>query len=609
MSLLQLSGTGFLALVLWKLFRRLTRPRNPLEDVAGPEKEHWLKGNYHRIFQDGWDYNLQLAEKYGGAVKIHGLLGTLQLYVSDPRALHNIVVKEQHIFEETDMFILGNKLIFGEGLISTLGDQHRKQRKMLTPVFSLANMRDLLPVIQPIADKMRDVLLGLIPPGEDPHEIDLVPWMSRGTLEYVCQANLGYTFHALEPDKTNEYAKAVRNLSPTALSIILLRPFVPFFVRNFSLHLRNQLVEYLPITRLRVQLHELRRIVRVMDRVSHEIFAEKKAAMLGHGAATSGEVSSGGNLGERMRGKDIMSIMLRANASSDDTDRLTDEELLGQVNTIIFAGFETTTIAVCRTLYLLAEKPTVQAQLRSEVRRAKREYAAAQGLSDVRWEDVDLPYDVLMGLPFLDAILRETLRVYPPTSLMSRTTRKDTMLPLQFPVRSASGAMISEIALPANTNVIISILAANHNKEVWGADADEWRPARWLTPTGERIRIGEDGDGVVREGDAPAEGAPGNRNGVKYPGVYASMMTFLGGGRACIGFKFAEMEMKQILTTLLSTMHFALPSGADEHGNRKQIRWKMNGLQVPVLDPPAGDGHTPQVPLDVRRVRAEDFLS
>ncbi|OCH90422.1 cytochrome P450 [Obba rivulosa] len=603
MTLLQGFGTLFLALVAWRLLKRITQPRNPLEDVAGPEKEHWLKGNYHRIFQDGWDYNLQLAEKYGGAVKIHGLLGTLQLYVSDPRALHNIVVKEQHVFEETDMFILGNKIIFGEGLISTLGEQHRKQRKMLTPVFSLADMRDLLPVIQPIADKMRDVLLNQLPAGEGSQEIDLVPWMSRGTLEYVCQANLGYTFHALDPEKTNEYAKAVRNLSPTALSIILLRPFIPFFVRYFSLHWRNMFVEWLPIP----QLRELRRIVRIMDTVSRQIFSEKRATMLGHTNGSSGTTSDGGgDLGERMRGKDIMSIMLKANASSDDADRLTDEELLGQVNTIIFAGFETTTIAVCRMLYILASKLEVQAKLRSEVRKAKRDYAASQNL-DKRWEDVDLPYDVLMGLPFLDAVLRETLRVYPPTSLMSRTTRAATTLPLQFPVRSTSGAPITEISLSANTNVIISILASNHNKEVWGEDADEWRPERWLTATGERIRIGEDGDGVVRDGDVPAEGAPGNKGGVKYPGVYASMMTFLGGGRACIGFKFAEMEMKQILTTLLSAMHFALPAGTDAHGHRKEIRWKMNGLQVPVLEPPAGDGRTPQVPLDARRVCPTDF--
>ena len=71
----------------------------------------------------------------------------------------------------------GNKLIFGEGLLSTLGaqsasyptspiclylerigDQHKKQRKMLNPVFSLGNMRDLLPTIQPIANELMNVL-------------------------------------------------------------------------------------------------------------------------------------------------------------------------------------------------------------------------------------------------------------------------------------------------------------------------------------------------------------------------------------------------------------------------------------------------------------------
>jgi len=84
-------------------------------------------GNYHRIFQDGFEYNLQLAEKYGGVVKIRALfnvrlisasLGEMcyltffchfqkeQLYVSDPLALYYILVKEQNIYEETDMFIM-----------------------------------------------------------------------------------------------------------------------------------------------------------------------------------------------------------------------------------------------------------------------------------------------------------------------------------------------------------------------------------------------------------------------------------------------------------------------------------------------------------------------
>ena len=53
--------------------------------------------------------------------------------------------------------------MFGEGLIGTLGEQHKKQRKMLNPVFSVSNMRDLLPVIQPIADQMAAIFAQQIP--------------------------------------------------------------------------------------------------------------------------------------------------------------------------------------------------------------------------------------------------------------------------------------------------------------------------------------------------------------------------------------------------------------------------------------------------------------
>ena len=56
-------------------------------------------------------------------------------------------------------------------------------------------------------------------------------------------------------------------------------------------------------------------------------------------------------------------------------------------------------------------------------------------------------------------------------------------------------------------------------------------------------------------------------------------------------------------------MHFSLPSATDEDGNRKEIYWMMNGLQVPVVRAPFGDGKTLQVPLDIRRVCEEDFSS
>lgn len=65
-------------------------------------------------------------------------------------------------------------------------------------------------------------------------------------------------------------------------------------------------------------------------------------------------------------------------------------------------------------------------------------------------------------------------------------------------------------------------------------------------------------------------------------------------------------QTEQVLVTLLSTMHFALPSTIDGSGTPKEIYWKMNGLQVPVVRPPTGDDQTPQVPLYVKLISAED---
>lgn len=78
------------------------------------------------------------------------------------------------------------------------------------------------------------------------------------------------------------------------------------------------------------------------------------------------------------------------------------------ISTFIFAGHDTTTLAVSRILHQLCQHQAVQEKLRNEVTAARKEHG-------------DLNYDALMGLPFLDAVCRETLRVFPPVSSISRT--------------------------------------------------------------------------------------------------------------------------------------------------------------------------------------------
>lgn len=61
-------------------------------------------------------------------------------------------------------------------------------------------------------------------------------------------------------------------------------------------------------------------------------------------------------------------------------------------------------------------------------------------------------------------------------------------MPLLWPIKSADGkSTIKEVPIKKNTNVIMSILGANRNTEIWGPDAEEWKPERWLKPLPESV--------------------------------------------------------------------------------------------------------------------------
>ena len=61
------------------------------------------------------------------------------------------------------------------------------------------------------------------------------------------------------------------------------------------------------------------------------------------------------------------------------------------------------------------------------------------------------------------------------------------MLPLSQPVRGRDGSLISEIPIPKDTTVFVGVMASNTNKALWGEDAYEWRPERWLEPLPEPL--------------------------------------------------------------------------------------------------------------------------
>ncbi|KAF8956301.1 cytochrome P450 [Flammula alnicola] len=525
---------------LWRTFRGRFF-KSALDNIPGPPAKSFWKGTsvFPQVFNNNaWEFHKEMTAKYGSVIKIKTLLGVQKRTIClRPKALHHIFVKDQYIFEETTEFIQ-YALWLTTKILSTPGDQHRKQRKMLNPVFSIAHMRDMVPTFYDITYKLRDAFSNKVKDG--PQEIEVMKWMTRTALELIGQSGLGYSFDPLTEDAVpHPFSEAVKNLTHSVQNESRIGSFGSPLSRIGPPEFRRFFVDILPWKNLR----EVRDIVDVLYNTSVEIFESKKKALAEGDEALANQIGLG---------KDIMSILMRANMTTSKEEGLTRDELLGQMATLIFGAMDTTSSALTRLLYLLATHQDVQDKLRKEIKEAKEV------------EGGDLPYDKLVSLPYLDAICRETLRLY----VLSFPARQDVVLPLSNPIKGLDGQEIQEIFIPKNTNIIIGIMASNRNPELWGPDVLEWKPERWLEPLPET---------VIR---------------AHLPGIYSHLMTFIGGGRACIGFKFSQLEMKVVLLLLIESFRFS--------PTKDEIAWQMTGLTTPIVV--GRKPEVPQLPLLVERV-------
>ncbi|KXN81938.1 Leukotriene-B(4) omega-hydroxylase 2 [Leucoagaricus sp. SymC.cos] len=465
------------------------------------------------------------------------------LLIFDPKALHHILIKDQHVYEEAAAFIASNKIMYGNGLVSVLGEQHRKQRKLLNPVFSIAHVREMTPIVYEVTHRLRQALLNQVKDG--PKQVDIFDWLSRTALELIGQCGMGYSFDSLKGDSTSAelhpYRRSVDRLTPSYFFMCnYLFPLADQF--NFP-RVKRWIVEHTPSQ----WVQDMKNIADMMEETAREICKSKQEAIL------KGE-SNG-------REKDIISILMRANAAAGEEDKLTDAEVVAQVATLTFAAMDTTSSALSRILWLLTTRPDVQEKLHTELLEAKRNNGGDE-----------LPYNQLVTLPYLDAVCRETLRLYVVVHASALfCVRQDTVLPLSKPLRTTSGTEVTELLVPNGTTVFISVIGANTNSEIWGPDTYEWKPERWLEPLPETV------------------------SEAHIPGIYSNSMTFLGGSRACIGFKFSQLEMKVVLSILLTSFKF------EDSG--KTIAWRMPGIASPVVE--GKDITRPALPVILSRLEKQ----
>ncbi|KAL8145055.1 hypothetical protein AgCh_003319 [Apium graveolens] len=193
----------------------------------------------------------------------------------------------------------------------------------------------------------------------------------------------------------------------------------------------------------------------------------------------------------------FLSMLMSGSKMNEHKEGLEIEEVIDECKTLFYGGQEATANALTWAILLLAQNQEWQNKAREEVLRVCKgnELPAAENLQELK----------IVGM-----IIKETLRLYAPDNSMSRRTLKN------FKVGSLN--------IPAGTEFYLPQIAVHHDTKIWGVDANEFNPARFLEPP-------------------------------KHLGAY---FPFGIGSRICIGRNLATLQAKIVLAMIIKQFFFSV---------------------------------------------------
>ncbi|KAJ7100379.1 cytochrome P450 [Mycena epipterygia] len=487
-SIAAIVGVYALYALLNVLYREFT---SPLRNVPGPKSDHWFVGNRRRLLQtfDGQE-GLWTAQ-YGRTVRLNTWFGFGLLYTTDTKALQHILANSYFYQKSALARYLGGRLI-GPGVLVVEEDVHKKQN----PAFGPAQVRGLTEIFVEKSIQLRDLWAAKAVEGGGVTRVNVLPEFSTATMDIIGKAGFGYDFNALGAD-----SKSPRDE--------LHEAFATISAAGERIGLMDILKAQLPLLRGVLIIDGAQA---TMWRIGQRLFHDSRQKI---------EEGSGA---DNAASRDLLSLLVRANMSKDisEAQQLSEEDVVAQVPTFLVAGHETT--AATWALFALAENAESQTRLRTELLTV----------------DSDNPsMDELNALPYLDCVVRETLRADPPVPAVFRIATRDDIIPLHTPYKDRNGILHETLRITKGQSVVVPILAVNRDPTIWGPDAHQFVPERW-------------------------ERTPAISTSI--PGIWGQMLTFFGGPRACIGYRMSIVELKALLFTLIRGLEFELAVPAADIG-------------------------------------------
>ncbi len=377
----------------------------------------------------------------------------------------------------------------GTGLLTSDGDKWKSRRKLLTKSFHFDILRQYHEIFVQEAKNLI-AKLAMQPTGKSFH---IYPFVTRATLDMIMLCAMGTSIAEREgetdvdTDEKHPYIQSVyRHAEETWKRIVL--PFLHPDWIYFNLWPNSA-----------------RKDCQIMHNHTDAVINERKAQI--EKMRLENENRSKSEATE-LTPEHFLDVLLMA---TDDKGRaaLSPAEVREEVDTFMFEGHDTTAAAISWTIYFLGCYPEVQRRLQEEI-------DAVLGRDETPSPEKFKPTQ----MPYLHAVVKESLRILPPVPFFSRHATEEVH--------------VENYTIPAGTDITMLPVVFHTLESIWGDDSPNFRPERWLKKS-------EKGTWKFVP---PTKDAQGEK------WCSFNMMPFSAGSRNCIGQNFALLETKVTLAML-----------------------------------------------------------
>ncbi|WOG96964.1 hypothetical protein DCAR_0416303 [Daucus carota subsp. sativus] len=485
-----LAITGIVGVIFASYVKQVYYKKNR-PPVAGPVFLQLL--NFDKIF----DYLTDHAKKnitFRMIAPTHS-----EIYTADPVVVEYILKTNFPNYEKGPRNIRIFYDLLGEGIFAVDGDKWRHQRKLASHEFSTRVLRDFSTVVFRKNSAKLVSHISEIATGKE--VINLQDLFMKSTLDSIFKVGFGFDLDTLSgsDESSNRFMKAFddsNNLVFWRYADLVWRIKRLFNVGSEA---------------------SLRENIVVIDNFVYDLIHRKRELM-------NSEKLDGGK-------EDILSRFLAE--SKTDPENMTDKYLRDITLSFVIAGKDTSAGTLTWFFYMLCKHPLIQEKVAREVRAATQ---TESSFTDEFHEK--LTEAALDKMHYLHAALTETLRLYPAVPVDGRAACEDDILPDGLEVKKGDG-------------VTYMAYAMGRMPSIWGEDAEEFRPERWLD------------------------------NGVFKPESPFIFTAFQAGPRICLGKEFAYRQMKILAAALLYYFKFRLANEDEEATYRVMMTLHMSkGLHL-----------------------------